>query len=670
MKRIRTLLVANRGEIARRILRTCRALGIRTVAVYSEADRELPHAREADCAVCLGPAPAAESYLSSEALLAAAKHAGADAIHPGYGFLSENAAFAQAVQAAGLVWVGPPPEAIRAMGDKARARALAAKLGVPTVPGYNGEVQRDEAFEAAADRLGYPVLVKAAGGGGGRGMRRVDRPGDLRGALAGARREAQAAFGNDTLLLERYLARPRHIEIQVLGDAQGRVVHLFERECSIQRRHQKIIEEAPSPAVTPELRGRLGDAAVRVAKAVGYQSAGTVEFLLDEEGRYHFLEMNTRLQVEHPVTERVTGTDLVALQIAIAEGAPLALGEARLSGHAIEARLYAEDPARDYLPSSGPMLRFDLPSGEGLRVDSGYERGDEVGVHYDPMLAKIVAWGADRPEATRRLRRALELAWVPGVATNLPLLRDVLATEGWESGDLDTHFLERHGLPRSPPLNIARGALAAAALAWQLRRESAPWPREVTPGWRVEGPTPSTDRWHSAAEEARTSWRALGGDAVEVTVSDAVHRVRVLGRQGDVLRAEVDGVRETWRWARRPARGARPHETLEDGDVVYVHLGDAEAVLELVPRHPPPLAAADEPGTCAAPMPGKVAKLHVRTGEPVRRGQALLVLEAMKMEHTLTAPEDGTVAAVCVTEGDTVEQGAVLVRLEGMAVAS
>jgi acetyl-CoA carboxylase biotin carboxylase subunit len=670
MGRIRTVLVANRGEIARRILRTCRDLGLSTVAVYSEADRGLPHVREADRAVCIGPPPATSSYLSTEALLAAARKAGADAVHPGYGFLSENAAFAAAVEEAGLCWIGPPPGAIRAMGDKAAARALAERLGVPTIPGYNGEDPSDAAFQAAAERIGYPVLVKAAGGGGGRGMRRVERAEDLLDAVASARREAESAFGNGALLLERYLGRPRHVEVQVLCDRHGGAVYLFERECSIQRRHQKIVEEAPSLAVDEQGRARLGEAAVTLAQAVGYVGAGTVEFLLDETGAFYFLEMNTRLQVEHPVTELVTGLDLVWLQIVVAEGERIPFGQddLRFSGHAIEARLYAEDPVRDYLPSSGTLFRFELPAGEGIRVDAGYEPGSEVGSYYDAMLAKILAWGPTRALATQRLRRALGRAWVPGVATNLPLLREIFAHPGWEQGDLDTHFLGRHGMPTPPPLNVRRGALAATVLGWWLRRQAGTWPGEVPPGWRLEGPATSKDRWHSAGEEVEVSWRTQAVDRLTVTVAGGgaepeSHEVRFIGREGDELRLEIDGIHHCWRAASRTLQGSPRRGPLEDGDVVYVHLGDGESVVSLVPRHPAPLGVVEEPGTCTAPMPGKVVRVAVAVGDHVRKGQALVALEAMKMEHVVTAPQDGVVTAVTVAEGDQVDQGKVLVRI-------
>lgn len=661
--RITKVLVANRGEIACRVFRTCRALGLGTVAVFSDADATLPHVAAADVAVRIGPGPASESYLDSERILTAAQRTGADAVHPGYGFLAENAAFAEQVQASGLTWIGPSPAAIRVMGDKARARRLAAEHGVPIVPGYDGDDQSDEAFARAAEGVGYPLLVKAAAGGGGRGMRRVEAAADLKEALASARREARAGFGDDTLLLERYVAQPRHIEVQVLGDAQGQVVHLFERECSIQRRHQKIVEEAPSPRVDGTLRERLGAAAVRVAEAVQYVGAGTVEFLVDAEGAFYFLEMNTRLQVEHPVTELITGRDLVADQIALARGEPfpLAQDELRWEGHAVEVRLYAEDPLRDYLPATGKLLRLDLPAEEGVRIDAGYASGDQVSPFYDSMLAKVIAFGPDRATAVQRLRRAVEQAWVPGLVTNLPLLREVLRHPAFERGELDTGFLTRHGLPTPPPLNLGEGALFATAWAWWLRRRAAPYPRGVPAGWRVSGPELSHDTWHCGDQEMPVSWRARE-DALEVVTGLAIP-VRVLDVAGDQMRVEALGVQRTVRIAaaRADASAVGP---LQDGDQVYVHFGDGEAFVALSPRFPPPAADSDEPGTCHAPTPGTVVAVHVAAGDAVTRGQTLLVLEAMKMEHSITAAEDGVVAQVRVAVGDTVDQGDLLVRLE------
>ena len=659
------VLVANRGEIARRVIRTCHAQGIATVAVYSDADAGSPHVREADVAVRLGPAAASASYLDAAAILAAARRTGADAVHPGYGFLAENGDFAQAVIDAGLIWIGPPPEAMRAMGDKVAARELADRAGVPTVPGYDGSDASDGAFAEAAERIGYPVLVKAAAGGGGRGMRRVDEAGGLSEALASARREAAASFGDATVFLERYVARPRHIEVQVFADSHGTVVHLGERECSVQRRHQKIVEEAPSPVVDDALRQRLGDAAIAVARAGGYVGAGTAEFLVDGD-RFYFLELNARLQVEHPVTEEVTGLDLVALQLAVAAGDPLpaALSEVQLSGHAIEVRVYAEDPMRGDLPSAGRLVRVDLGGGEGVRIDAGYVGGDSVGVSYDSMLGKIIARGATRAQALRRLRRAVDRAWVPGVVTNLPLLRQILAVEAFAAGDMDTHFLQTHGLPQAPPLNLERGALAATAFAHSLRAAAASVP-VATLGLRLEGMAIESDAWACGSEQIRTWWRrdgsAPGGLQVRVGSEEAPwQQVDVGALEGDCLPLVVDGVHRVVRLARRDPVGP----VVADGEVIYLHFGDAEAMVSLVPRFAPPKTAADEPGSCSAPTPGTVVKVKVAAGDTVSKGQVLVVLEAMKMEHSVAASADGTVAAVLVGEGDTVDEGTLLVRLD------
>jgi propionyl-CoA carboxylase alpha chain len=648
MNPIRHVLVANRGEIARRVFRTCRDLGIATAAVFSEADRAMPHVREADRAF---PIP---GYLDADAILAAAKRAGADAIHPGYGFLSENAGFAEQVAAAGFVWIGPPPSAMRALGDKAAARKTAAANGVPTVPGYDGADASTAAFTAAAERIGFPVLIKASAGGGGRGMRRIDAASELADALDSARREALAAFGSDVLLLEKYVERPRHIEVQILGDQHGNVVHLFERECSIQRRHQKIIEEAPSSAVTPALRAALGDAAVRVARAAGYSNAGTVEFLVDRDGSFYLLELNARLQVEHPVTELVTGLDLVALQLAIAEGRPLpfAQDDLRLTGHAIEVRLCAEDPNRDFLPVTGPIVRLDVPLSMGTRADVGYETGGAVGPLYDSMLGKLIAWGPDRASANRRLQRLVRDAWVPGIATNLPLLREILAHPAWQAGELDTAFLARNGLPTPPPLNLERGAVAATVIAWATRRA----PSEIPTGWRVEGPATAIERWRCGESEVEVGARAVGPDALEIRIGWGVQVVRVLGTTGDWWRVDVDGAVEHWRVASASGR-------FEDGDLVYVHLGDGEAFVQLVPRFPAPVTTV-EPGSLTSPTPGKVVAVRVVAGDTVAKGAILVVIEAMKMEHRVVAPDDGVIAQVRVAPGDIVDQGALLVRME------
>ncbi|MDH4248928.1 MAG: ATP-grasp domain-containing protein, partial [Deltaproteobacteria bacterium] len=477
---IETLLIANRGEIAGRIQRTCRAMGIRTVAVYSDADRALPFVREADLALRLGTGPAGESYLAMEAVLAAALGNGVDAIHPGYGFLSENPAFSAACEERGLIFVGPPAEVIRVMGDKAEAKRRVAEAGVPVLPGWSGEAAGNKASEATlkkeAERIGYPVLLKALAGGGGRGIRQVNTPADLTPALASARREALAAFGDERMMLEKYLPEPRHVEFQVLGDIHGTVLHLFERECSVQRRHQKVVEETPSPALNPTLRTAMAEAAVRAAKSVGYVGAGTVEFLLNPEGAFHFLEMNTRLQVEHPVTEAVLGLDLVRLQIEVAEGRPLALRQEDLQprGHAIECRLNAEDPAQDFLPGTGRLWALGFPTGEGLRVDAGFEAGNILSPYYDSLVAKLIAWGPDRVESLRRMGRMLAETRLAGPATNLDYLGAIVDHPAFRAGETTTRFLERHEAALqapavSPGLRAEQLLALAAVTAWETR---------------------------------------------------------------------------------------------------------------------------------------------------------------------------------------------------------
>ncbi len=491
-RRIQKVLIANRGEIAVRVLRTCRERGLATVAVFSDADRTAPHVRLADEAYRIGPAPSALSYLVPEKILEAARKSGADAIHPGYGFLSENAGFAEACEAAGVTFIGPPAAAIRAMGDKTAARRLMEEAGVPMAPGTTDAVEDVAEAAAIAAEIGYPVLVKAAAGGGGKGMRIVETPEVFARTMEAARREAEAAFGDGRVFLEKYIVQPRHIEFQILADAHGNVVHLFERECSIQRRHQKVIEEAPSAVLTPEVRARMGRAAVQAARSCGYVNAGTVEFLVDEDLNFYFMEMNTRLQVEHPVTEAVTGLDLVAEQIRIAEGAPLGYTQAELTfhGHAVECRVYAEDPANDFLPAPGRLLRHAPPDGFGVRVDAGVEQGGEVQIHYDPMIAKLITWGRTREEAVRRMRRALDEYDVAGVPTTIPFCRFVMTHEAFRRGDLSTHFVEDHFDPAAlTPDDPARDRAAAVA-AVLYRAAEAPTAAELP-----DASAPPPSRW-------------------------------------------------------------------------------------------------------------------------------------------------------------------------------
>jgi 3-methylcrotonyl-CoA carboxylase alpha subunit len=662
-----TLLVANRSEIACRVIRTARRMGLRTVAVFSDADAEAMHVAMADTAIRLGPAPARESYLSIPALIAAARATGAEAIHPGYGFLSENADFAEACAAAGITFVGPPPAAIRAMGSKAAAKALMEKAGVPLVPGYHGDDQSDATLRAAAQRIGFPILVKASAGGGGKGMKIARDAAELEEALTLARGEAASAFGDDRLLLERYLTRPRHIEIQLFADAHGNVVHLFERDCSIQRRHQKVIEEAPAPGMTEARRAAMGKAACDAARAIGYVGAGTVEFIVDagsppdaEGDTFAFMEMNTRLQVEHPVTEAITGIDLVEWQLRVASGEPLPLrqDDLRIQGHAIEVRLYAEDPARDFAPSVGTLKHLALPDGAGIRVDAGVRAGDAIPIHYDPMIAKIIAHGSDREEARRRLVRALAGSAVAGVRTNLPLLRAIAAHPGFAAADLDTGFIARHGEALLAPPGPAPDAALAAAILRLLRDEPVVDPADPHSPWGLA-----------------TAWRLNGEGWQDFRLVDGEGKIGIRAHLGGALRLDLPGSSTTlagvrWEGDRVTftlAGVAARATVLREGDQLSVILDGATHELRHHDPRAPSGAADSAGGRVVAPMPGRVLDILVAPGDTVARGAVLLVLEAMKVQMRITAPGEGTVAAIRCAVGDLVEDGAELVALEAPA---
>jgi 3-methylcrotonyl-CoA carboxylase alpha subunit len=661
MPTFQRVLIANRGEIAVRIIRACRELGLSPVAVYSEADAGAMHVRLADVALPIGPAPAAQSYLQIPALLAAAKASGAEAIHPGYGFLAENAGFARACAEAGLVFVGPPPAAIEAMGGKIGARRLAIDAGVPVVPGYNGEDQDDAKLAAEAERVGFPLLIKASAGGGGKGMRIVRQPAEFAAALEGARRESQAAFGDATVFLEKLILQPRHIEIQVLADSHGNVVHLGERECSIQRRHQKIIEEAPSPFVSPELRAEMGAAAVRAARAAGYVNAGTVEFVADADGNYYFLEMNTRLQVEHPVTELVTGLDLVHLQfkVAMSEPLPFSQDDVQLRGQAIEVRLYAEDP-QTYLPAIGQLAAFEPPTGPGLRVDAGLAGGDEVTVHYDPMIAKIIVAGADRLAAIARLQRALADTVVLGLTTNLPLLQAIAAHPAYAAGETHTGFLEQHSLD----LNMSGELPPAAAAAAALHDLAGITPATADPFsrlWRHSGAAVPL-RYCYGNQEIYVDVRG-SKPAWTMAYREREYALAVLARrQGEIVfTLRDDG----------PARlvRARLASDAASGDLLLAWNGHAYRL-----SRPAALSADSALATAGhhgaesliSPMPGTLIKVLVSEGQEVAEGQPLLILEAMKMEHTITAPHAGLVGKLPFTEGASVAGGVTLIELEDL----
>ncbi|MGF1550239.1 MAG: acetyl/propionyl/methylcrotonyl-CoA carboxylase subunit alpha [Sphingomonadaceae bacterium] len=626
---IASLLIANRGEIAVRIMRTCRRLGIRAVAVYSDPDAGALHVREADEAVHIGPAPARESYLVGERIIAAARETGAGAIHPGYGFLSENAGFAEAVSDAGLIWVGPPPAAIRAMGLKDAAKKLMADAGVPVTPGYHGEDQDEKRLMKEAEAIGWPVLIKAVAGGGGKGMRKVEKAGDFADALASARREAASSFGDDRVLIEKYVERPRHIEVQVFGDAHGDHVHLFERDCSLQRRHQKVIEEAPAPGMDAETRVAVCAAAVRAARAVDYVGAGTVEFIADApEGlradRIWFMEMNTRLQVEHPVTEAITGVDLVEWQLRVAGGEklPAKQDELAISGHAVEARLYAEDPASDFLPSTGRLDHFVLPR-RRVRIDAGVAEGDRISPHYDPMIAKLIAHGDSREAAIDALVVALEGAEIWPVKTNAAFLARAADHPDFRAADLDTGFIPRHlealvpdAAPGDAHWNLAAQALLAADYGGGADRHG-PW--EALAGFRL-----------NAAPDLSVAL-AHGGETRRIDPAAA---------------GEIEGA-------------ATPH-----GETMLLFSRGRAFAFTLPGAGGAGAGAAAGDGSILSPMPGKVIAIGAKEGDEVAAGQKLVTLEAMKMEHSLSAPFDGIVAALEASEGAQVSEGDLLVRIE------
>jgi propionyl-CoA carboxylase alpha chain len=666
-KPIRKLLIANRGEIASRVIRTARAMDVATVAVFSDPDEGLPFVGDADEAVRLPGSAPADTYLNAEALLAAAAATGADSVHPGYGFLSENAGFARSCAAAGLTFVGPTPEAIDAMGSKIGAKEIMAAAGVPVLPGavFDDVAEPDPAtLVKAAEDIGFPVLVKAAYGGGGRGMRIVHGAGDVAEAVASARREAASAFGNGTVFLERFVESPRHIEVQIFGDEAGTVVHLFERECSIQRRYQKIIEEAPSPAVGPDLREELCRAAVAAGRAIGYVGAGTVEFVLDASGRFYFLEVNTRLQVEHPVTELITGLDLVKVQLEVAAGRPLPpeVTGATFTGHAIEARLYAEDVAAGYLPASGDVYLFELPPAAGLRVDAGFASGTRVSTFYDSMLAKVIGYGRTRDDARRVLAGALSRARLHGVVTNRDLLVGILREPEFGAGEIDTGYLTRHP-PQElcPPAAPPPEHVLAVALAEQARRRrDAPVLATMPSGWRNNPSAPQRARYEldgQATEATEASYEVsyeFGRDGLRAEVGgSALAAVRLNGVTDGQVDLETGGVR-------------RVIGVQSAGGAFYVDSALGHTVLTEVDRFPDPSAAA-QAGSLLAPMPGTVIRVEVAVGDHVPEGAVILAIEAMKMEHAIRAPAAGVVTGLPIAVGAQVDSGSVLAVLDGEA---
>jgi 3-methylcrotonyl-CoA carboxylase alpha subunit len=673
MKSFHKILIANRGEIAVRVIRTCRALGIASVAVYSDADSKAPHVREADDAIHIGPPSSQESYLNIEKIISAARQTGTEAIHPGYGFLAENAEFAAACEAAGLVFIGPSAEAIRRMGLKSLARKIMAEAGVPVVPGYDGEDQRLETLRKKALKLGLPVLIKASAGGGGKGMRVVREAAEIEAALEGARREAEKAFGDGTLLLEKYLENARHVEFQILGDERGNLVHLCERDCSIQRRHQKIIEESPSPALTPELRVRMGEAAIKVGRAIGYANAGTVEFLLTPSGEFYFIEVNTRLQVEHPVTELTTGLDLVRLQIEIAEGRPLpfAQAEIRAAGHAIEARLYAEDPDHDFLPATGTLCDWHLPPAiAGLRMDSGVERGMEIGIHYDPLLAKLIAHGPDRETALRKLGYGLRSLSAQGVQTNRDFLIRLLDHPEFRRGRAHTGFIGEHLAQLLAVKDRAQDLTAAAVVALYLQQSwhaATPAIPRIPPNYRNNPYRAPSVKLQVGDEVLEISYRWLGADRYEVACGDWQTAAQVVscepGLRGQAGQAGQTGqTGQTGKISLSFDGAQQQYRVTEAGEQFYVHSFQSSRRVMRLPRYPIRHAASEQE-SANAPMPGQVLRILVEAGQQVKAGEALVILEAMKMEQTIRAAADGVVEAILVKTGEVVAPGDRLVQI-------
>mgnify|MGYP000405530708 FL=1 len=660
------ILIANRGEIACRVIKTARRMGIRTVAVYSEADANARHVRLADEAVLLGPAAARESYLVADKIVDACKRTGAQAVHPGYGFLSENADFADALAANGIAFIGPPASAIRAMGSKSEAKKLMGAANVPLTPGYHGDDQTPELLHKEADAIGYPVLIKAAAGGGGKGMRLVEQSADFPDALASCKREAISSFGNDHVLIEKYITKPRHVEIQVFADGLGNCVYLFERDCSVQRRHQKVLEEAPAPGMTLERRRQMGEAAVAAAKAVGYVGAGTVEFIAMQDGTFYFMEMNTRLQVEHPVTEMITGQDLVEWQLRVAAGQPLPLKQEQLEirGHALEARIYAEDANKGFLPATGKLIRL-APPAETLhvRVDTGIEEGDEITPFYDPMIAKLIVWDETRDGALARMRKALADYQVAGLTTNIDFLSRLVACPAFAGADLDTGLIERQKdflFPDAQP--VPRDVLLVATvgeLLWEQHAAKAvaqtggdPWsPWHARDGWRMNlsAARSISFRDGDALIEAGVRYQ---GDRWEITLNGQSTVARGKKLDGDRFAVELDD-----------RRLIASVVAVDDKRTVFLQ-GSTYSLLRDDPLHRVD-AGDSHGGGLTAPMPGKVVALLAQPGQKVEKGAPLLILEAMKMEHTITAPAAGVVKAFCYEPGEQVSDGAALVEFEG-----
>jgi len=671
------ILIANRGEIACRVAATCRRLGVRTVAVYSDADAGARHVALCDEAIHIGAAPARESYLLADRILAAALATGAEAVHPGYGFLSENASFAQACADAGLVFIGPPASAIDAMGSKSAAKALMEAAAVPLVKGYHGDNQDAAFLRTQADLIGYPVLLKASAGGGGKGMRVVESGAAFAAAFESVKREAASSFGDDKVLIEQYLQRPRHVEIQVFADQHGNCVHVFERDCSVQRRHQKVLEEAPAPGMSDERRAAMGSAAVAAARAVGYVGAGTVEFIVNQDGSFYFMEMNTRLQVEHPVTEMISGQDLVEWQLRVAAGEPLPLkqDQLRLQGHALEARVYAENPARDFLPSTGTLRLLNMPAAvqfthrnagslAAVRIDSGVREGDTISPFYDPMIAKLIVWGEDREQALARMRAALADFHVVGLSTNLAFLQRLVASSAFASADLDTGLITRNGAELFPAVALPSHEAVALAVAALLDAENQRLRRDASDRW---SPWAAVGEWRMNAAARRTLEFESEAGPLTVVLENARGVLTLsLGENSWPFAAHRDAA---GRWVVDLGTSVVNGQVFVDGESLMVYCAAGEWTLTRCDMLAHAGEQEGEGGNLTAPMPGKVIAVHVKAGDAVTRGAPLLVMEAMKMEHAVNAPSDGTVSEVFFTVGEQVPEGAALLAFEVVATA-
>lgn len=658
---INSILIANRGEIASRIIRTCRKMGIRSVAIYSDADRGTPYTREADQAVHIGGNDLSTSYLDQDKIIATAKKVGADAIHPGFGFLSENAGFAQKVQDAGLIFIGPNPNAIDAMGSKSKAKDIMRKNEVPVIPGYQGDDQSVERLSAEALKIGFPVLLKAAAGGGGKGMRIVETEKDLKASIEGAKREGLSSFGNDELIIEKYFPTSRHIEFQIFGDQHGNAIHILERECSIQRRYQKIIEESPSPALTDVLRNEMGEAAVRAAKSLNYDNAGTVEFILSDKNEFFFLEVNTRLQVEHPVTEEITGLDLVQMQIEVAEGRPLSVTQEDIkgNGYAIECRLYAEDADNNFMPATGKILKWRVPEMDGLRIETGVESGSVISTHYDPMIAKLITHGKDRAEAQRKMSAALANLNCLGLTTNQDFLKAILANADFQAGKYDTHFLQKqfNYKKEQSAEALEMTALAASAFDKAERDSKRTLLQNLPSGWRNNFYQPQQETFLNGEEEVLVKYHNSNYTIVIASEERARqspsdnYQVHVQGISGDEILLELNGIQERF-------------TVVRSGNDYFIQHG-RNGTVSLTRKERFPLKEAEKvKGGYISPMPGKVIKVLVKPGQEVKSGDGLLVLLSMKMENTICADEDGTVEEIYVSVEEDLEAGKLLLKMK------